>query len=106
MEKIPNPLDVDKAADLLMALSNSKRLEILLLLIREEMAVGKLAEAVGLGQSALSQHLAKLRLAKLVTTRRDAQSIYYSSKSAEVMRIRQVLGEIYVTEMPDQATAS
>jgi DNA-binding transcriptional ArsR family regulator len=106
MEKIPNPLDVDKAADLLMALSNSKRLEILLLLIREEMAVGKLAEAVGLGQSALSQHLAKLRLAKLVTTRRDAQSIYYSSKSAEVMRILQVLGEIYVTEMPDQATAS
>ena len=106
MDKNADLLDTEKAADLLMAMSNPKRLAILMLLLREEMAVGNLAEAVGLRQSALSQHLAILRLAKLATTRRDAQTIYYSSRSAQVMRVMEVLDEIYGIRDPDEKQAS
>ena len=66
------------------------------------MAVGVLADAVGLSQSALSQHLAKLRTGKFVTTRRDAQTIYYSSRSSEVSRLLQTLDGIFVkAEFPE-----
>jgi DNA-binding transcriptional ArsR family regulator len=52
-----------------------------------EVPVGIFANHVGLSQSALSQHLSKLRAQKLVTTRRDAQTIYYSSSSEQVMKV-------------------
>ncbi|MGV3552431.1 ArsR/SmtB family transcription factor [Rhizobium sp.] len=84
-------------ATVLAAMSNAKRLEILSTLVEDELPVGKLASQVGLSQSALSQHLAKLRSAKLVQTRRDAQTIYYSSNSDEVKAVlsalRQTMGE-------------
>lgn len=82
-------------ARFLSALSNEKRLEILKLIIDQEMGVGELAERIGLSQSALSQHLAKLRAEKLVTTRRDAQNIYYSSRNPGVRAILVALEEIY-----------
>ncbi|MNT69418.1 putative HTH-type transcriptional regulator YgaV [compost metagenome] len=62
------------------------------------MAVGALANKVGLSQSALSQHLSKLRAQNLVSTRRDAQTIYYSSSSDAVMRILGTLSDIYGVE--------
>jgi DNA-binding transcriptional ArsR family regulator len=68
-------------ANLFAVLANPKRLHILHILTKEEMSVGLLAEKVGLSQSALSQHLARCRSLKLVSTRRDAQSIYYRSES-------------------------
>lgn len=74
-------------------MSNVKRLEILTALVDEEFPVGKLAAQVGLSQSALSQHLAKLRTAKLVQTRRDAQTIFYSSNSVEVKAVLSALRE-------------
>lgn len=77
----------------LAAMSNVKRLEILTALVDEEFPVGKLAAQVGLSQSALSQHLAKLRTAKLVQTRRDAQTIFYSSNSVEVKAVLSALRE-------------
>jgi ArsR family transcriptional regulator, virulence genes transcriptional regulator len=86
----------DEAADLLSAMSNSKRLLILCNLISGEMPVGQLADTVGLSQSALSQHLAKLRARKLVTTRRDAQTIYYSIASDSVYEILNTVHLIYV----------
>ena len=63
------------AAGLLSAMANPKRLQILCSLVKGEVAVGALASQVGLSQSALSQHLSKLRAQKLVNTRRDAQTI-------------------------------
>ncbi|WP_099864990.1 ArsR/SmtB family transcription factor [Pararhizobium haloflavum] len=86
----------DEAADLLSAMSNSKRLLILCNLVDGEMPVGQLAETVGLSQSALSQHLAKLRARKLVATRRDAQTIYYSIASDSVYRVLQTIGDIFL----------
>jgi len=86
---------MQKSAALLTAMANPKRLAILELLMQGEMAVGQLAGRVGLSQSALSQHLSKLRTQKLVDTRRDAQTIYYSSRSPEVQAILTALREIF-----------
>jgi len=83
------------AAALLSAMANPKRLMILCSLVQGEVAVGALASQVGLSQSALSQHLSKLRAQKLVKTRRDAQTIYYSSTSESVMKVLETLEEIY-----------
>lgn len=83
------------ASDFLSAMANPKRLLILRVLVGGEIAVGALANQVGLSQSALSQHLSKLRAQNLVTTRRDAQTIYYSSKSSAVLKILDSLDRIY-----------
>ena len=86
------------AAEFLSAMANPKRLLILSSLVNEEMAVGALATKVGLSQSALSQHLSKLRAQNLVTTRRDAQTIYYSSSSEAVLKVLKTLKDIYGDE--------
>ena len=85
----------EEAADLLAAMGNGKRMMILCNLARGEMQVGVLAEKVDLSQSALSQHLAKLRTRNLVKTRRDAQAIYYSINSEPVLKMLRTLSDIY-----------
>ena len=82
------------SAALLSAMANPVRLAILMLLVQGEAPVSAIASYVGLSQSAVSQHLAKLRRQHLVTTRRDAQTIYYSSESAAVRAILKTLDEI------------
>ncbi|OCW59191.1 ArsR/SmtB family transcription factor [Hoeflea olei] len=84
-----------EAADLLSAMGNQKRMMILCNLAKGEMQVGALAEKVELSQSALSQHLAKLRTRNLVKTRRDAQAIYYSINSEPVFEMLRTLSNIY-----------
>ena len=76
-------------------IANPARLRILCHLSREEMQVGRLAEAVGLSQSALSQHLAKLRAGGAVETRRDRQAIHYRLANGEVRAIMDSLYEIF-----------
>jgi len=66
------------AEGFLKTLANRRRLLIVCELLGGERSVGELADAVGLSQSALSQHLAKLRRTHLVATRRRAQTIFYS----------------------------
>lgn len=87
--------NAEQAAQLLAAMANPKRLLILCNLVGGEMAVGALATTVDLSQSALSQHLAKLRALKLVKTRRDAQTIYYSIASDEVQAVLETLYGLY-----------
>ena len=84
-----------EAAALLRALSNEKRLMILCQLGEGEMSVGQLLPQVGLSQSALSQHLAKLRDEALVSTRRDGTTIFYRIAVPAVMKVIAVLAEIY-----------
>lgn len=81
-------------AEILSALGNERRLLIMCHLLNGEISVGKIAEKVSLSQSALSQHLAKLRALGLVQTRRDGQTIYYSSKSAKAERILRTLDDL------------
>jgi DNA-binding transcriptional ArsR family regulator len=83
------------AANFLALISNEKRLAILALLLHQEMTVGAIAEKVALSQSALSQHLAKLRSLNLVNTRRERQMIYYSCTSEAVLKVLLTLDAIY-----------
>jgi len=89
-----------EAAKLLAALANERRLAILCELIEGERSVGELVDAVGLTQSALSQHLAKLRAAGIVATRRDAQTIFYRLASAAASSVLATLAAIYCARRP------
>ena len=85
-----------EAAQLMKLLANETRLLILCRLVSErEMSAGAIVAAVGLGQSAVSQHLAKLRDDALVATRRDGQTIHYRIADKNVARIISVLKDIY-----------
>lgn len=66
-------------AAVLAAMGNPRRLAVLALIAGEEVSVRDLADKVGLSQSALSQHLARLRAVGLVSTRREGQTIFYRS---------------------------
>jgi DNA-binding transcriptional ArsR family regulator len=66
------------AASLLKALANEQRLLVLCALVEGPKSVGELNDRVDVSQSALSQHLAVLREAGIVTTRREAQTIWYA----------------------------
>ncbi|ABS14296.1 MULTISPECIES: ArsR/SmtB family transcription factor [Brucella/Ochrobactrum group] len=92
--------NVDQAADFLSALANNKRLLILCKLLHNEMSVGALAKAIDLSQSALSQHLAKLRALDLVSTRRDAQTIYYMVSSPHIELMLSTLSSLYMSPTP------
>lgn len=83
------------AARLLKALGNEQRLMVLCLLVEGERSVGELNARLELSQSALSQHLAVLRADDLVSTRRDAQTIYYSLANGPAQRIIATLHGIY-----------
>jgi DNA-binding transcriptional ArsR family regulator len=85
-----------EAARLLRLLANEKRLLILCRLIaRGEMDVGGMAEAVGLSQSALSQHLAKLREDGLVAFRRESQTLHYRMDDHRAARVLAALKDIF-----------
>jgi DNA-binding transcriptional ArsR family regulator len=85
-----------EAARLLRLLGNENRLLLLCMLaIEGEMPVGAMAEALGLSQPALSQHLALLREDGLVATRREAQSIHYRIADPKAARVLEVLRDIY-----------
>jgi ArsR family transcriptional regulator, virulence genes transcriptional regulator len=85
-----------EAAQLLKLLGNEKRLLILCFLaVRGEMTVGELVVVVKLSQSALSQHLARLREDGLVVFRRTSQTLHYRVADKRALRVLQVLKEIY-----------
>lgn len=86
---------VRQASALLKAMSNERRLLILCHLSRGERSVGELGELVGVSQSALSQHLAKLRRDRLVRTRREAQTIYYSLDGGRAQQVLDTLHRLY-----------
>ena len=83
------------AARLLKVLANDKRLMLLCLLVEREHSVGELNARVALSQSALSQHLAVLREDGLVSTRREAQTIYYSLAAGPAQQVIATLHDIY-----------
>lgn len=84
-----------RAATLLKAMANEKRLLILCHLAQGERSVGELGALVGLSQSALSQHLARLREDHLVATRHQAQTRYYRLVGPEAESLMRTLYDIY-----------
>lgn len=93
-----------RASALLKAMSNEHRLMVLCQLGAGEKCVGELEKLVGLSQSALSQHLARLRRDDLVKTRRSAQTIFYSLKGKEASTVINTLYDLYCT--PDSTANS
>ena len=87
--------NAEEAAQLLSNMAHPKRLMVLCRLVQGECTVGELADVVNLSQSALSQHLAKMRASELVSTRRSAQTIYYSLASDEVEAVLRTLYGLY-----------
>jgi ArsR family transcriptional regulator, virulence genes transcriptional regulator len=86
-----------RAARLLKLLANERRLLILCRLIEQgEMNVTQLSDAVGLAQSALSQHLAKMREDGLVAFRRESQTIWYRIADPTAQRLLQTLHDVFV----------
>ncbi len=88
------------ASRVLKALANEKRLLLLCQLVEGECSVGELNARVDLSQSALSQHLAVLRDEGLVTTRREAQTIYYALAEGPAQQILATLHGIYCGNAP------
>ncbi|EDY82579.1 transcriptional regulator, ArsR family protein [Verrucomicrobiia bacterium DG1235] len=84
-----------EAVDTLKAMANPKRLAILCRLGMGEVCVNDLSDEVELSQSALSQHLAKLRDQGIVSTRREQQTIYYKLDSPEIETLIATLRKIY-----------
>ena len=103
----PSKLDLEKfeekateVANILRALANERRLMILCKLVEwGEANVGTLAEAVGLSQSALSQHLAKMREEGIVTSRRESQTIWYRVADPRIERLFASLYELFCKQV-------
>jgi ArsR family transcriptional regulator len=91
-----------EAAAFLRALANPRRLMILCQLIGAERSVGDLQSAVGLSQSALSQHLAVLREDGILATRREGQTIHYRINNPAALKLVTTLSEIFCPEGHDE----
>jgi DNA-binding transcriptional ArsR family regulator len=89
-----------EAAQLLKVLGNEKRLLILCFLAaRGEMTVGEIVDVVKLSQSALSQHLGKLRADGLVVYRRNSQTLHYRVADVRALQILKVLKQLYCNDL-------
>lgn len=86
---------LEKAAILFSSLSNTVRLGVLLRLTKREWSVNELALDLQISQSALSQHLGKLRQAGIVRSRRNAQTVFYRCENDTVIKL---LSEAGLTE--------
>ena len=86
-------MNLKQSETLLKAMANAKRLEILNNLSHHEMSVGALQQKLGLSQSALSQHLAVLRQADIVQTKREKQQIFYRIANLVTQQILQILSK-------------
>ncbi len=87
-----------EASKLLKTLANTSRLLVLCALVTREHTAGELEELTGLSQPAISQHLARLREENMVSTRREAQRIFYSLQNPEVRAILETLHELYCSD--------
>jgi ArsR family transcriptional regulator, virulence genes transcriptional regulator len=95
MDKLDLTPGLRPAARLLKALANERRLAILCRLSEGEVSVGALGEEVDLSMSALSQHLAKLRVDGLVKARKQSQTVYYSLASEEAAQVIATLVKLF-----------
>ncbi len=89
------PRAADDVSGLLQSLANKSRLMIMCRLCEGEKSVGQLADYLDARESTVSQHLALLRKDRLVTTRREGQTVFYAIASEPARRVLELLYEIY-----------
>lgn len=96
-----------EAAQFLRVLANEHRLLVLChLLVSGEMTVTRLVDQIGLSQSALSQHLARLREDGLVAFRRESQTLHYRVCDERAARLLAVLKDIFCPTLGDDLEQS
>ena len=86
----PAAEQVDLAVEVFRMLADSTRVGLLWALLDGELAVNELAEAVGKPAAAVSQHLAKLRMSRLVRTRRAGTQVFYRIESSHAVAVAEV----------------
>jgi ArsR family transcriptional regulator, zinc-responsive transcriptional repressor len=86
-EPLPDDEQVDLAVEVFRMLADATRVRLLWVLANGESAVGDLTRAVGKPQALVSQHLAKMRLARLVTTRRQGNQVFYRLANSHVSQL-------------------
>ena len=84
-----------RASDMLKLLGHPHRLMVLCELKMGEKSVSELAKSVGVSQSPLSQHLARMRYEDVVETRREGQTVFYSLKEGEASSLIEALYDIF-----------
>lgn len=85
---------IKKAAQLLKAVGNPHRLKIILELMNGEKNVGEINAQVDVSQPALSQHLARMRAAGILTSRRDQRQIYYAIADSRILDALQIIASV------------
>ncbi|MGX1740350.1 ArsR/SmtB family transcription factor [Bosea sp. NPDC055353] len=95
-----------RASDFLKALSHENRLLLLCLLAERERTVTELENLLSLRQPMVSQQLARLRLDRLVTTRRDGKAMYYSLANDDVRRVIAIIYDIFCGASPSDLSRS
>lgn len=93
-----------KASEMLKALSHETRLMILCLLSEGEKSVSEIEEIVSLPQATVSQQLARLRFDRLVTTRREGRTVYYSIADDGVGSVIESLYDLFCKPVRDGKT--
>lgn len=88
-----------EVAQLLKLLANRNRLLVLCALVTRDHTAGELEALTGLSQPAVSQHLAKLRNAEIVSTRKAAQRVIYTLKEPNVRAVVETLHSIYCPDL-------
>ena len=91
----------EEAAEVLKSIANPNRLMILCSLIEDEMTVSAINEQVPLSQSALSQHLARLRAEKLVVSRKEGQTVHYRISDPRIVDLMSHLYALYCAPQSD-----
>ena len=84
---MPDDEQVDLAAETFRLLADPTRIKILWALLQGESSVACLADLAGTSPTAVSQHLAKLRMSRLVTARRQGTFMYYSAADDHVRKL-------------------
>ncbi|MFE7130132.1 ArsR/SmtB family transcription factor [Streptomyces sp. NPDC057638] len=85
--RAPDPARLAQAAEVFAMAADATRLHLLWLLAQDESDVGSLAARCGASRTAVSQHLAKLRLAGLVETRREGRHVVYRLRDGHLRRL-------------------
>ena len=96
----------ERASDMMKLLGHRHRLMILCELKLSERSVGELSETIGISQSLVSQHLARMRHENVVASRREAQVVYYSLQEGEAATLIAALYDIFCDPAEAQASNS
>ena len=89
----------ERASNMMKLLGHPHRLMILCELKLQERSVGELSEKLGISQSLVSQHLARMRHEDVVDSRRDAQVVFYSLKEGAASDLIAVMYEIFCKDV-------